>query len=99
MRRKEKAKMDFEPTYSYLTSVLSLGNDEEASKLLDGVILSSGVPKLEKYEINDFIKLCEGLGREGGRIKIISMSSIAQARCYRALKIMEERKKERSLIL
>jgi hypothetical protein len=86
--------MEFEPSYRYLMSLLTPSStEEEAANLLDEAIRSSWLPKLPVYELDDFIKVCEELKKKGGELKIIAMSCIAQARCYKALKIIEGSRK------
>jgi hypothetical protein len=81
--------MEFEPSYAYLISSLSqVGGEEEATKLLEEAIRSSRLQKQSKYEIDDFLKICEELKKKEGRIKVIGLNGITQARCYRTLQGM-----------
>ena len=67
--------------------------EEEASKLLDEAILSVELPKRSKYEIDDFIKICEELKKKGDRERAIGGKCIVQARCYETLRILAFGKK------
>jgi hypothetical protein len=78
--------MEFEPSYRYLLSLLTpSSSEEEASKLIDESIRNARLPKQENYELDDFIKICEGLRKKEGRIRVVGLTGITQARCYRTL--------------
>jgi hypothetical protein len=82
--------MEFELSYRYLISLLASGTSgEKANKILDEAIRLAWLPKQSTYEIDDFIKICEQLKKEEGRIRIIGMAGIAQARCYRTIQTIQ----------
>jgi hypothetical protein len=79
--------MEFEPTLKYLISLLSPSiGEEEASKLIREAVYSAGlIPKQTNYEIDEFIRICEELRKKRDRAKIVGLTGITQARCYRTL--------------
>jgi hypothetical protein len=87
--------MEFEPSYRYLLSLLTPSTpEEEANKLIREAIYSARlVLKQENYELDDFIRICEGLRKKGGRIRIVGLTGITQARCYRTLQGLAKRTK------
>lgn len=60
--------------------------------MVDEVIRNAWLPKRPKYGLDDFIKIFEELKKKGGRTRIVGLTGITQARCYRTLKMIEERK-------
>jgi hypothetical protein len=86
--------VEFEPSYRYLLSLLTPSTlEEEANKILDDAIRSASLPKQSKYEIDDFIKICEELRKKEGRIRVVGLTGITQARCYRTLQTLAKRAK------
>jgi hypothetical protein len=70
----------------YLISLLTpSSSEEEASKLIDEAIRNAWLPKQSSYELDDFIRICEELRKKEGRIRVIGLTGITQARCYRTL--------------
>jgi len=85
--------VEFEPSPKYLLSLLSpVGGEEEAKKIVNKAIQRAGLPKKLMYEIDDFIKICEALKLEGGRVRVIGTNGITQARCYRAMNLLTLKK-------
>ena len=79
--------MEFTPTYTYLVTLLAqAGSEGESRKLVEEAISNAKLIKKVSYEVDDFIKICEELRRNGGRIGVVATSSITQARCYRILR-------------
>jgi hypothetical protein len=80
--------MEFEPSIRYLISLVnpSIG-EEEASEIIREAIYSTGlIPNQTNYEFDEFIRICEELRkRKEGRIRIVGLTGITQARCYRTL--------------
>jgi hypothetical protein len=92
--------MEFEPSYRYLLSLLTpSSSEEEASKLIDESIRNARLPKQENYELDDFIKICEGLRKKEGRIRVVGLTGITQARCYRTLQTLAKRAKPTTKVL
>jgi hypothetical protein len=85
--------MDFEPTLKYLASLLASGvGEEEANRLVREAAFSAGfTPSGLHYKIDDFIKICEKLKDKGGRAKIVGLTGVTQARCYRTLRGMDKK--------
>jgi hypothetical protein len=79
--------MEFTPTYTYLVTLLAqAGSEDESRKLVEEAISNVKLVKKVSYEVDDFIKICEELRRNGGRIGVVATASITQARCYRILR-------------
>jgi acetylglutamate synthase len=86
--------VEFEPSPKYLLSLLSpVGGEEEAKKIVDKATQSAGLPKKLMYEIDDFIKICEALRAEGGRVGVMGMNGITQARCYKVMNLLTLKKR------
>jgi hypothetical protein len=80
--------MEFELSIKYLISLVnpSIG-EEEAREVIREAIFSAGlILKQTNYEFDEFIRICEELSKsKEGRIRIVGLTGITQARCYRAL--------------
>jgi hypothetical protein len=79
--------MEFEPSFKYLMSLLSSSVDEEeAAKIIREAIYSAGLTLKEtNYEIDEFMKVCEQLMNRGGKTRIVGLTGMTPARCYRTL--------------